>query len=149
MRFHLCAGAAVAALAARLGLGRGELAALALTVGAVLAAEAMNTAVEKLCDVVEPRQDPRIRAVKDIAAGAVVLTALAAVGVGLAVFPLREVWALAAALARQPLRCALLALCLALAAAFVALGPDGAARLVRGRKNGAPPQEREGEDREL
>ena len=41
-----------------------------LATGAMLAAEMFNTAVEVLCDFVQPRDDPRIGAVKDIAAAA-------------------------------------------------------------------------------
>lgn len=37
----------------------------------VLALELMNSAIERLADVVEPRRDPRIKAIKDLAAAAV------------------------------------------------------------------------------
>jgi diacylglycerol kinase (ATP) len=37
----------------------------------VLSAEMMNSAIEALCDFVEPRHSEKIRVVKDIAAGAV------------------------------------------------------------------------------
>ena len=44
-----------------------------LTITAVLGAEMMNTAIEKLCNVVSPDFHPGIKIVKDIAAGAVML----------------------------------------------------------------------------
>ncbi|WP_288447322.1 diacylglycerol kinase family protein [uncultured Chryseobacterium sp.] len=53
---------------------------------AVLSAEIFNTAVEKICDIVQPDFDKRIGLIKDIAAGAVVLTAIAAVIVGILVY---------------------------------------------------------------
>jgi len=52
--------------------------------GAVLSAELMNTALEALSDHLHPAIHPRIRVVKDCAAAAVLVAALAAVGVGLA-----------------------------------------------------------------
>ena len=53
---------------------------------AVLSAEIFNTAVEKICDIVQPDFDKRIGFIKDIAAGAVVLTVIAAVIVGILVY---------------------------------------------------------------
>jgi diacylglycerol kinase (ATP) len=38
--------------------------------GTMLVAEIFNTAIEAICDFVEPRKDERIRAIKDVAAGA-------------------------------------------------------------------------------
>ncbi|GHU80698.1 hypothetical protein FACS1894145_7330 [Bacteroidia bacterium] len=54
--------------------------------GLVFAAEAMNTSIEILADVVSPERHPQIKLVKDIAAGAVLLTTIAAVVVGFIVF---------------------------------------------------------------
>ncbi|MDR6462889.1 diacylglycerol kinase family protein [Chryseobacterium sediminis] len=53
---------------------------------AVLSAEIFNTAIEKICDVIQPDFDKRIGFIKDIAAGAVVLTAIASVIVGVLVY---------------------------------------------------------------
>lgn len=53
---------------------------------AVLSAEIFNTAIEKICDIVQPDFDKRIGFIKDIAAGAVVLTAIASVIVGILVY---------------------------------------------------------------
>ena len=52
----------------------------------VLSAEIFNTAIEKICDIIQPDFDKRIGFIKDIAAGAVVLTAIAAVIVGILVY---------------------------------------------------------------
>ena len=54
--------------------------------GMVTAAEAMNTAVERLCDFIEEGHNPRIGIIKDIAAGAVLLAAVFAAAVGIVVF---------------------------------------------------------------
>ena len=56
----------------------------ALTVGFVFAAEIFNTAVEGLADHLHPEQHPAIRAVKDCAAGAVLVASVAALAVAAA-----------------------------------------------------------------
>lgn len=53
-----------------------------LCVGTTLAAEIGNTALERLCDKVEPRRCESIRFVKDAAAGAVLVCALMAAVIG-------------------------------------------------------------------
>lgn len=50
----------------------------------VLAAELLNTAVERLADHLHPEIHPEIRVVKDCAAAAVLLTSCGAVGVAIA-----------------------------------------------------------------
>lgn len=59
--------------------------ALALLASAlVVAAELLNTALEELADHLNPQEHPRIRLVKDCAAGAVLVAVLGALGVALA-----------------------------------------------------------------
>lgn len=77
-RIHLAAALAVFALAAWLRVPRVESALLALAVGLVLAAEALNSALEALADRVAPDRHPLVARAKDIAAGGVLLAALAA-----------------------------------------------------------------------
>ena len=52
----------------------------------VLALETLNTAIEKLVDFVSPGYRKEAGLVKDIAAGAVLIAAIAAVIVGIIVF---------------------------------------------------------------
>lgn len=86
-RFHLCAAAFVIYFAARFyELSRGEWAALFLTVSAVLSLEALNTALERLCDRVSPEKNELVGKCKDCAAGAVLISAAGAVAVGAALF---------------------------------------------------------------
>jgi diacylglycerol kinase (ATP) len=61
-------------------------AALFVTCGAVIGAEALNSALERLCDAMKPDPSPAVGAVKDIAAGGVLACAVAAVCVAFAVF---------------------------------------------------------------
>ena len=59
---------------------------LVMCIGMVLAAEAFNSAIERICDYLTTEHDDRIRDIKDLAAGAVLLCAIAAAIVGLIVF---------------------------------------------------------------
>ena len=52
----------------------------------VWVAEAMNTAFEHLCDVVSPQFHASVKLSKDIAAGAVLITALGAAALGAMIF---------------------------------------------------------------
>lgn len=52
----------------------------------VLISEAINTALEKICDYIQPDFDSKIGLIKDIAAAAVWLSALLALVVGLLVY---------------------------------------------------------------
>lgn len=90
-RIHLLAGACALALAAVLGLERWEWLALVLTITLVLAAEGINTAVEATVDVATSRYHPLARLAKDVAAGSVLLCAIAAVIVGCLLF-LPHLW---------------------------------------------------------
>lgn len=85
-RIHAVVAVAVLVAGVWLGLSLTEWAVIMLTIGAVLAAEAVNTALESLCDRVSPGFDEHIRRAKDLAAGAVLLLAMAAVSVGLFIF---------------------------------------------------------------
>ena len=68
------------------GLGGVELAVLALTIGLVLVAELLNTALEGVTDYVHPDAGPVAALVKDIAAAAVLVSVVLAVCVAVFVF---------------------------------------------------------------
>ena len=57
-----------------------------LTIVSVMAAEGLNTAVEKAADFIHPERHPKIGTLKDIAAGAVFITAIGAIIVGLLLY---------------------------------------------------------------
>jgi diacylglycerol kinase len=52
----------------------------------VFAAEAVNTAIEKLADHLHPGQHPEIGKVKDLAAGAVLIISIGALAIGILIF---------------------------------------------------------------
>lgn len=85
-RVHLGATAAVLGLAAWLRVGALEWGLLILCVFWVLGMEAINTALEALADRVCREHDPLIGRAKDLAAAAVLLSAIGAAGVGLIIF---------------------------------------------------------------
>lgn len=64
-----------------------EAALILILCAAVLSAEILNTAIEKICDIIEPDYDVRIRIIKDISAGAVLLLSVTAIIVGLIIYP--------------------------------------------------------------
>lgn len=59
---------------------------ITLCIALVWVAELFNTAIEKLCDRITLEKDESIRQVKDISAGAVLVTAIAAVVMAVLIF---------------------------------------------------------------
>ncbi len=86
LQVHAFAMVLVAAFGIWLQLADWEWCVVLLAVGLVIAAELLNTAVEVLADRVSKEREEPIRRVKDAAAAAVLVAALAALGVGLVVF---------------------------------------------------------------
>ena len=70
-----------------------EIALLVLVGTLLLAVETLNTSIEMLCDFVQPKQDPKIGKIKDVAAGATAVTEIgAAIVVVILLVP--HLWAL-------------------------------------------------------
>jgi diacylglycerol kinase (ATP) len=85
-KLHLLATIGTLAAGLWLGLSALEWVLVTLTIGSVWAAEAFNTALEFLTDLASPEIHPLAKKVKDVAAGAVLLTSITAVVVGLLIF---------------------------------------------------------------
>ena len=85
-QLHLLAALLVIVAGLITGLARWEWLALILSIALVMAAEGLNTALEALADALHPQHHPLIGKAKDIAAGAVLLTALASLVVASLVF---------------------------------------------------------------
>jgi len=85
-RVHIALGVLAVWLAYTLKLPPLECAVLALTMGLVLISEAINSAIEAVVDLASPAIHPLARQAKDMAAGAVLLSAVTAVIVGLILF---------------------------------------------------------------
>ena len=63
-----------------------EWVAVVIVCGCVFTAEALNTAIERLADVVSPEYSEAIKKVKDLSAGAVLFMAIAAAITGVIIF---------------------------------------------------------------
>ena len=85
-RVHVLATLAVMALGFFLELSLIEWAIILTQVGLVWTAEVFNTALEKLVDLVSPEYNPKAGVIKDVAAGAVLVTSLIAAIIGLLIF---------------------------------------------------------------
>lgn len=72
--------------AAALGVTANEWMIICICIAMVLGAEMLNSAIEHLCNLVQPDEHPGIKKVKDIAAGAVLLCAMIAAVIGLIIF---------------------------------------------------------------
>ena len=82
MRFHVVVAAGVLVLSLLVGVSKLELAILVLVIMAVFVAELLNTALEFAVDLVTREYHPLAKLAKDISAGAVLVTSIAALAVG-------------------------------------------------------------------
>lgn len=82
------AGAAIVVIAfgAVLHISATEWMAVLLCIGAVLSLEMLNSAIEKLCDMVHKEFHPVIKIVKDVAAGAVLFASIISVVIACFIF---------------------------------------------------------------
>jgi len=68
------------------GISTSEWCLLVLAIIAVWMAEALNTAIEFLADVASPDFHPLVKKAKDVAAGAVLISAIGAIVIGIIIF---------------------------------------------------------------
>jgi diacylglycerol kinase (ATP) len=68
----------LAAIGVLLRMTSVEIALLVLLGALLLAIETLNTAIEMLCDYVQPNLDPKIGKIKDVSAGATAVTEIGA-----------------------------------------------------------------------
>ncbi len=83
---HLVATLIVVNLGFIFGVSKIEWCVLILAMIAVWVAEGLNTAFEFLCDVASPEFHPLVEKSKDVAAGAVLISAIGAIFIGLIIF---------------------------------------------------------------
>lgn len=86
MRIHLVFAVGAVGMGLWGGLAPDEWTILALTIGFVFVAEALNTAIETIVDLIQPTFHPQAKIAKDVAAGGVLIAALTAVVVGISLF---------------------------------------------------------------
>lgn len=85
-RIHLVATLMAVGLGFFLAISALEWAVIGLAIALVWAAEAVNTALERLVDLVSPNYDPRAGDVKDLAAAAVFFLSAGAFLAGVVIF---------------------------------------------------------------
>lgn len=85
-KFHAFAAVCVMLAGLFFKISKIEWFVVVFAIGIVIASEAFNTAIEKLSDEVCSSQNERIGLVKNVAAGAVLICAIAAAVIGLMVF---------------------------------------------------------------
>lgn len=85
-RIHMFAMACVIIAGVALGLSAIEWCVVALCCGGVLMAEAMNSAIEAIADLVSPEFHPLIKKAKDVGAAGVLMMAMGAAVAGLIIF---------------------------------------------------------------
>lgn len=85
-RIHVAAALTASVLGFQLELSPLEWCAVLLCFAAVMSAEVMNSAVERLTDLVSPGHHELAGKVKDMAAGAVLISAIVAAVVGCIIF---------------------------------------------------------------
>ncbi len=85
-QIECAAGIVITILMFLFPLSTEERSVLVLTMAAVFELELVNTALERVMDILKPRIHPYARVVKDVMAGAVVISACAAVIVGIIIF---------------------------------------------------------------
>ncbi len=83
---HLIAATTAVILGIILRINTCEWAILTLTIGLVLFAETVNTVIEQIMDFVSPEFNKKVGLIKDLAAGAVLVTAIISVIVGMIIF---------------------------------------------------------------
>ncbi|MBI5641335.1 MAG: diacylglycerol kinase [Nitrospirae bacterium] len=88
MRYHFFSAAAVLFVSYILGVSKSEFIVLSLAVILVLLSEMLNSAIETMVDLLSPEYSEKARITKDIAAGAVLITAFGAAVLGyIVLFP--------------------------------------------------------------
>jgi diacylglycerol kinase (ATP) len=78
LRLGIVVVLALAAIGVLLRMTSVEIALLVLLGAVLLAVETLNTAIEMLCNYVQPQHDPRIGKIKDVSAGATAVTEIGA-----------------------------------------------------------------------
>jgi len=86
MKIHVLAMITIVGLALYVQLSRLDWMILIMCIGWIITMEMINTAIEQFCDFVQDDIDPLIGRIKDIAAGAVLISAITVFIIGFMLF---------------------------------------------------------------
>lgn len=85
MKIHLTAGVIVILLALWVRVSKIELTVLCLTIAMVVCFELINTAVEVVVDIIVDVYHPKAKIIKDVSAGAVFVSAIFSIIIGIVI----------------------------------------------------------------
>lgn len=85
-RIHMIVAFLVIAVGGIIRLNTFEWVLIILAISLVITMEMVNTSIETLLDYIRPDRHPTAKVIKDISAGAVLVSAIAAVVIGLLIF---------------------------------------------------------------
>jgi undecaprenol kinase/diacylglycerol kinase (ATP) len=85
-RIHVLVAILVVCLGRYLKISSVEWLIIILAIGFVLSMEALNSAIENLADFISPDKHSLIKKVKDLSAGAVLISAISAICIGCVIF---------------------------------------------------------------
>lgn len=88
-RIHILAALLSLAAGILLGLSSGDMLLIVFAIGLVFVTELLNTAVEYVCDWLSPEYNEKVKAIKDLCAAAVLVSALVAAVIGAVLFGTR------------------------------------------------------------
>jgi diacylglycerol kinase len=86
LRIQLAVSVAVVLAGGLLGITKPEWLFVITAIGIVISLELLNTAIEKMLDLLHPAKHDSVKFVKDVSAAAVLISSLAAVIIGLIIF---------------------------------------------------------------
>jgi diacylglycerol kinase len=85
-RIHIVAAICVIILGFLLKISAGEWIAVIFAIGFVITTEIINSAIENIADFISPEKNDKIKKVKDLAAAAVLISAITALIIGVIIF---------------------------------------------------------------
>jgi diacylglycerol kinase (ATP) len=94
IKVHLLAAISAIILGFALHISAGEWSAVIIVITLVWVCEAFNSAIEYIVDMISPEYHPVAGKIKDLAAGAVMISALGALAVGCVIFIPKIYWLL-------------------------------------------------------
>lgn len=85
-KFHLFAFICISIAGFLFKIGKTEWLAVLIISSIILTTEALNSAIEKLCNHLHPEIHPSIKSVKDVAAAAVLISSIIAIAIAVIIF---------------------------------------------------------------
>ncbi len=125
MRIHIVVSLYVLYFSKYFNLSIEKFAILVIMIAVVLSLELLNTAIERACDLITKEYHPLIKAAKDAAAGAVLVSAMASVVIGVLLFWDTDILlGIISSLCYSPEGLAVFIITLLISTLFIVVGPN-------------------------